>query len=71
MRQIDFKYEIIWTSVDVFDYRSHENDLIKYDAYLNMESKVKYLASILNKDIPRILEQYNRSFSRASNGLIS
>lgn len=50
MRKINYQYEIEWKSVTVFDYRSFENDLIKYDAYLNMESKMEHLASIINKD---------------------
>ena len=50
MRKINFTYKINFDQINNFNYKNHENDLIKYDAYLNMESKVKYLASILNKD---------------------
>lgn len=50
MRKINFSYQIEYSPIHDFDYRSFENDLIKYDAYLNMESKIKVLASILNKD---------------------
>lgn len=50
MRTINFQYTIKWETVDVFDYRLFENDLIQYDAYLNMESKVKHLSTIINKD---------------------
>jgi len=50
MRKFNHSYNIIWVAIDEFDYRSFENDLIKYDAYLNMESKMLHLASILNKN---------------------
>ena len=48
MRKINHSYNIIWTAVEEFDYRSFENELIKYDAYLNMESKVVNLSNMLN-----------------------
>jgi thymidylate synthase len=50
LRKINFQYNIEWSSVTVFNYRSFENDLVKYDAYLNMENKMEHLASIINKD---------------------
>ena len=50
MRKINHSYKINWISVDEFDYRLHENELIKYDAYLNMESKVINLSNVINSN---------------------
>lgn len=51
MRIINHRYHIEHCKIIEFDHKSFETNIIKYDAYLNMEHKVEYLASILNNDI--------------------
>jgi len=51
MRHINHTYNIEFKFTEEFNYTKNENSLVSYDAYLNMEYKVKHLTNILNIDI--------------------
>lgn len=49
-RLINYTYNIDWEFIPGFKYFLHENNLVKYDAYLNMEYKAKHASKIVNND---------------------
>jgi len=50
MRKINYNYKITYKSTQDFDFKKYENDIVKYDSYLNVEAKAENTAEVMSND---------------------